>query len=112
MHPDFYFILYYIHCIMLLLHLNNILLMSQKKSSSLVLCEAMAGKPPAKWPPPPPCANAAVGASARIPARTRPTSEPLIDLINCHAAAIIGCFDSKSGWLMRRLSAFSRRCLR
>jgi hypothetical protein len=46
MHPDFYFILYYIHCMMLLLHLNNMLFMSQKKSSSLVLCEAMAGKTP------------------------------------------------------------------
>src|SRR6266404_1169745 len=45
-------ILYYIHCMIILLHLNNMLLMSQKKSSSLVLCEAMAGKPPAKWPPP------------------------------------------------------------
>src|SRR5260221_14772544 len=39
--------------------------------------------PPPPWPPPPPpCANAAVGASARIPARTRPTNVPFINLIS------------------------------
>src|SRR4029077_5224871 len=55
--------------------------------------------PPPKWPPPPPCppppwpppppprANAAVGASARVPARTRPTNEPFINFIS----NLLGC---------------------
>jgi hypothetical protein len=33
-------------------------------------------------PPPPPCANTAVGASARVLARTRPTNKPFINLIS------------------------------
>jgi hypothetical protein len=80
------------------------------------VAERWPPEPRAKWPPPPACppppppwpppprANAAVGTTARMPARTRPASETLINLINNSFQRYSTIHMPDGHWLEERLS--------